>query len=209
MQSIRIPLALGAAAALFIASILPAEAGKRARIRIRSGNATANAVVIDETSTPPTLTISPGMAVRSAPGSLLDLGNDTYEILVAGDAAYHVKTRGGVDSIVVRDGPGSSTYWLGAGADSDTVEVYDGPGVDFYTIEGKKGDDQYTVDDTGGDSEDVYYIKGAKWFDQYDIHDGPGDDLYKFRGSSDGTVTFTDAAGDLDTIRAKGVSVAP
>lgn len=209
MQSIRIPLALGAAAALLLASILPAEAGGRSRIRIRSGNATANTVVIDETSTPPKLTLTPGMAVRAAPGALLDLGGGVYEILVAGDAAYHVKTRGGVDSIVVRDGPGSSTYWLGAGADSDTVEVYDGPGVDFYTIEGKKGDDHYTIDDTGGDSEDGYYIKGAQGVDRYDVMDGPGNDLYKFRGSSDGIVVFVDAMGDEDQIRAKGVSVTP
>ncbi len=197
MQSIRIPLALGAAAALLLASILPAEAAGRSRIRIRSGNATANTVVIDETSTPPKLTLTPGMAVRAAPGALLDLGGGVYEILVAGDAAYHVKTRGGIDSIVVRDGPGSSTYWLGAGADSDIVEVYE------------KGDDHYTIDDTGGDSEDGYYIKGAKGVDRYDVMDGPGNDLYKFRGSSDGIVVFVDAMGDEDQIRAKGVSVTP
>ncbi len=179
------------------------------RIRIRSGGKDPNTVTIDETSTPPKITVSAGVAVRGAPGALVDLGGGEYEILVAGNAAYHVKTRGGVDSITVLDGPGDSTYWLGAGAEADTLFVQDGPGADEYKIEGKGGDDVYDIFDDAGDGDDYYYVKASKGFDVINIDDGPGNDTYKVKATPDATLNFTEAGGDDDFIKVKPSSIAP
>lgn len=195
---------LGLAALL---AATPADAIER--IRIRSGGKDPNTVTIDETSTPPKITVSAGVAVRGAPGALVDLGGGEYEILVAGNAAYHVKTRGGIDSITVLDGPGDSTYWLGAGADSDTLFIQDGPGADEYKIEGKGGDDVYDILDNAGDGDDYYYVKASKGFDVINIDDGLGDDTYKVKATPDATLNFTDAGGDDDFMKVKPSSIAP
>ena len=188
-------------------SILVSTAGAQDRIRIRTGGKAPDTVRIDETSTPPMITVSAGVSVRGAPGSLVDLGGGQYEILSAGNAYYHVKTRSGVDSITVFDGPGASRYWLGSGADDDTVTVYDGPGSDQYKIEGKSGDDVFEVFDDAGDGNDTYYIKGASGEDLFEIVDGPGDDFYKLRGRSDDVLMFTDFPGDDDFMKLKGLSL--
>ena len=193
-----------------LASMIPADArDSRDRIRIRSGGKSADTVVIDETSNPPLLTVSAGMSVRGAPGSLVDLGGGAYEILSAGNAYYHVKTRSGVDSVTVRDGPGSSSYWLGVGADEDFVVVFDGPGSDIYKIEGKGGDDNYEISDASGTGDDQYYLKGASGEDQFHVEDGPGDDFYKIRARPEADLMFTDFPGDDDFMKLKGVVYEP
>ncbi len=190
-----------------LGTAMPTDAADR--IRIRTGGKNPDTVVIDETATPPTLTVSSGVTVRGAPGALLSVGDGEFEILSAGDAYYHVKTRGGLDAVTVLDGPGSSIYWIGVGAESDTVLIHDGPGNDRYKVEGKGGDDTYDIFDDSGEGDDYYYIKGAKGADQFNISDGPGDDTYKMKASRDADLAFTDAAGDTDTVTTKGIELEP
>lgn len=187
-----------------LGAVTAADAAER--IRIRAGK-TSDTVVIDEASDPPMITVSADVTVRGAPGSILPLGGGQYQILAAGNATYHVKTRGASDSVTVIDGPGSSSYWLGVGADTDSVVVQDGPGDDSYTIEGKRGDDTYDILDDAGDGNDFYYIKGATGADQMNITDGPGDDTYKLRATPVADLLFADAPGDVDELKLKGVSL--
>ena len=181
---------------------VPADA--QTRIRIRAGGKANDTITIDETSNPPMITTSEGVTLKSAPGALVDLGNGQYEILVAGDAFYHLKARNGVDTITVFDGPGNSLYWLGGGADDDTIIVYDGPGDDEYKVEGKSGTDVIELYDDSGDGNDYYYAKGSKGDDQFTLVDGPGDDFYKFKAKLGATLDFTDAPGDVDEIQVRG-----
>lgn len=178
------------------------------RIRMRDGGSSDDTVVIDETSNPPMLTVSPGVAVSVVPGKLVDLGGGRYEILIAGDAEYHLKARGGVDHVTIIDGPGSSRYWIGVGAEGDTVLISDGPGDDRYKIEGKSGDDVYEIVDDEGN--DLYYVKGAKGADQISLTDGPGDDVYKVKARSEANLEFTDeSGGDQDLVKTKGIDFDP
>lgn len=192
---------------LAFAVATPADAFER--IRIRAGGKVADTITIDETSVPPMITVSEGVTIKGAPGSVLPLGNGQYEILVAGNAAYHIKTRNGSDSVTVFDGPGASSYWIGVGADDDTVLVHDGPGDDEYKIEGKGGYDEYDVFDDSGSGEDSYYVKGASGGDLINITDGGDNDVYKVKASKDATLNFTDTLGDVDYIKTKGVQVNP
>lgn len=191
--------------ALCCAFSVAAPADAQERIRIRTGGKTADTVVIDETSTPPKITISNGEA-RGAPGALVDLGNGEYEILVPGNAYYHLKTRSGADDVTVIDGPGNSEYWLGLGKDDDTLTIIDGPGNDEYKIEGKRGADVYDI--TDGDGADWYYVKTASGADQVTITDSPSDDYYKARGRPEATFRIIDPAGN-DEVQTKGVTVLP
>jgi len=188
---------------VLLSGALPA--GAIERIRIRGDELVGDTITIDETLSPPMITVSAGVAVSGAPGSLQGLGGGQYRILVAGNAYYHLKAKGAVDTITVIDGPGSSRYWLGAGADDDTVSVQDGPGNDEYTIEGKGGDDVYEIFDDSGNGDDAYFVKTASGDDLLNITDGPGDDLYHLKGTPDVDLVFTDAGGDADTIRSKGI----
>lgn len=178
------------------------------RIRIRTGGKTDDTVVIDETSIPPTITISNG-EVRGAPGSINDLGGGVYEILSAGNAYYHLKTRSGTDTVTVYDGPGNSKYWLGVGKDTDQVTVIDGPGDDEYKIEGKRGDDVYDV--TDGEGADYYYVKAASGLDQITFNDSDTTDTLKVKARPEATLFFNDVAeaGAADEVILKGVTVAP
>lgn len=207
-MSSRIPFAYTALLGVLALSIaVPASA--RSKIRLRDGGASDDTIVIDETSNPPKITASAGVAVSGPPGSLRDLGGGQYEILVPGqDVTYHLKTRGGEDSVTVIDGPGSSTYWLGVGSEGDSVVVYDGPGNDRYKVEGKGGDDVYLISDDSGTGEDYYYVKGARGADQIDITDGEGNDFYKVKARSEASLAYNDAVtGDVDVMKLKGVSL--
>lgn len=195
------------AALVALAAAVPADA--KDRIRIRVGGKTADTVVIDETSTPPMITVSSEASVRGRPDSVVPLGNGQYQILLTNGANYHVKTRGGIDSVTVIDGPGNSTYWIGVGADDDTVLVHDGPGDDEYKIEGKSGDDVYDIYDDSGDGNDLYYVKGAKGADLINFWDGVGDDLYKVKARFEATLVINDTPGDNDEVRTKGFEYTP
>ncbi|MDG2304084.1 MAG: hypothetical protein P8R42_05415 [Candidatus Binatia bacterium] len=194
---------------MLIALIAAAPADAENRIRLRSGGDRADTITIDETAEPPMITVSSGVTVRGGPGTVRAVGGGKFQILVPGNVTYHLKARGGVDTITVVDGPGSSTYWLGAGAESDFVFVQDGPGDDRYKLEGKGGDDTYEVFDDAGDGNDYYYLKGASGADRFGISDGAGDDTYKLRGSAEADLTFTDADGDLDVVKVKGIELEP
>ena len=179
------------------------------RIRIRA-NETADVITIDETSSPPMITVTPGVSVQSKPGGLLDLGGGQYQILVPGDAKYHLKTHGGIDAVTVIDGPGESNYWIGVGADNDTVTIHDGPGEDVYKVEGKGEDEIYEVRDDTGTGDDLYYLKGASGSELFNITDGPGNDIYKLNGARDhDEFVFTDAGGDVDFVVTKNIEVVP
>jgi hypothetical protein len=191
-------------AIVVLSGALPVGAAER--IRIRGNLKGGDTVTIDETASPPTITVSSEVRVFGAEGSLLDLGGGKFQILVAGNAYYHVKVKGGTDSLTVLDGPGSSKYFLGAGADSDTVLVHDGPGNDEYRIEGKGGDDIHEIHDDSGDGDDHYFIKGASGADLFNVSDGPGNDFYDLKGREEAVLIFTDVGGDVDVVRTRGIS---
>jgi len=203
----KVVLCLTFAALVAFAAAVPADA--KDRIRVRVGGKTADTVVIDETSTPPMITVSSEASVRGRPDSVVPLGNGQYEILLTDGANYHIKTRGGVDSVTIIDGPGTSTYWIGVGADDDTVLIHDGPGDDEYKVEGKGGDDVYDIFDDSGDGNDLYYVKGAKGADVITIADGAGDDLYKVKARPEATLVIADTPGDDDEVRTKGIDYTP
>jgi len=189
-----------------LSATMPAHAGNR--ITLHSSGPRADTITIDETSSPPMITVTAGVRVRGSSGSLLDLGGGKFQILVPGNVRYHLKARGGVDTVTIIDGPGSSIYWVGVGGRDDTVVIHDGPGNDRYTVECKRGHDTVEIHDDSGDGDDSYYVKGASGDELFSISDGAGNDTYRVRGGR-GTdeLEFTDTGGDTDVVEKRSIEI--